>query len=88
MELEREVALLRKAGKISPSHDVRRFESNLDSLYMELDEKEKKICELEDFIVEQDEVSVPVLQGSSIQRWVGAKGPLIYYVMLLSSGGQ
>ena len=50
--------LLRKSGRISPSQDVKRFEITLDleSLHKQLEEKENKICELEDFIVEQDEV--------------------------------
>lgn len=53
MDLEHEVVLLRKSEVVSPSHDVRRF----DLLQKELAEKERKICELEDFIVEQDEVN-------------------------------
>lgn len=55
-DLEHEVVLLRRPGKISPSHDVKRFETILDSLQKQLEDKENKICELEDFIVEQDEV--------------------------------
>ena len=48
--------MLRKAGQNSPSYDVKRYETMLDSLHKQLEEKEKRICELEDFIVEQDEV--------------------------------
>lgn len=55
-DLEHEVVLLRRPRKIIPSHDVKRFETILDSLQKQLEEKEDKICELEDFIVEQDEV--------------------------------
>ena len=55
-DLEHEVVLLRRPRKITPSHDVKRFETILDSLQKQLEEKEDKICELEDFIVEQDEV--------------------------------
>ena len=55
-DLEHEVVLLRRPGKISPSHDVKRFETILDSLQKQLEERENKICELEEFIVEQDEV--------------------------------
>ena len=56
MDLQHELALLRKSVNVSPSHDVKRFETSLDSLSIELEEKESRICELEDFIVEQDEV--------------------------------
>jgi hypothetical protein len=59
-DLECEVVLLRRPGKTSPSHDVKRFETILESLQKQLEEKETKIGELEDFIVEQDEVS-PVI---------------------------
>ena len=55
-DLEHEVVLLRRIGRTSSSHDVKRFETMLDLLQKQLEEKEKKICELEDFIVEQDEV--------------------------------
>lgn len=55
-ELEHEVVMLRRPGKTSPSYDVKRFETILDSLQKQLEEKESRICELEDFIVEQDEV--------------------------------
>ena len=54
--MESEVVLLRRLGKTSPSHDVKRFETILESLQKQLEDKETKICELEDFIVEQDEV--------------------------------
>lgn len=50
------MVLLRRPGKTSPSHDVKRFETILESLQKQLEDKETKICELEDFIVEQDEV--------------------------------
>lgn len=55
-DLEHEVVLLHRPRKIIPSHDVKRFETILDSLQKQLEGKEDKICELEDFIVEQDEV--------------------------------
>ena len=51
------MVLLRKIGKISPAHDVKRFETTLEPLHKQLEEKEMRICELEDFIVEQDEVN-------------------------------
>lgn len=60
-DLEHEVVLLRQPGKTSPSHDVKRFETILDALQKQLEEKETKICELEDFIVEQDEVRYYVI---------------------------
>ena len=54
------MVLLRRPGKTSPSHDVKRFETILESLQKQLEEKEAKICELEDFIVEQDEVRLVI----------------------------
>lgn len=51
------MALLRKFGKIGLAHDVKRFETTLEPLQRQLEEKEMRICELEDFIVEQDEVN-------------------------------
>ena len=49
--------MLHKFGEIGPAHDVKRFETTLEPLHRQLEEKEMRICELEDFIVEQDEVN-------------------------------
>lgn len=53
--MEHELVLLRRSAKNCPSHDVKR--TILDTLQKQLKEKTDRIHELEDFIVEQDEVS-------------------------------